>query len=60
MRSVTLVLAGLTLVSLGVALGQQWRAALADQLPAEARARLRASTILLLLALSIAAASIFV
>ena len=60
MHSVTLVLAGLALISLGVALGQQWRAASANQLTAEARARLRDSTLLLLLALSIAAASIFV
>ncbi len=60
MRTVTLVLAGLTLITLGIALGQQWRAAADARLPAEARDRLRRSLVLVAFSLMLAAATILV
>jgi hypothetical protein len=57
-RTVTVVLMVLTFALLAVVLGQQWRADAAGRLPAEARGPLRASTILLILAVALEVASL--
>jgi hypothetical protein len=60
MRGVTLVAAALCLIAFSVFFGQQLRAASANRLPSEARARLRQSMILVAFSLMLFAAAIFI